>query len=51
VLVKLSASTFASFHLRAPAAVSASRQSAARTPGILFAAMLTPVPVEQQTTP
>ena len=46
-----SASTFASFHRRAPAAVSASVHRAARTPGTLFAAMLTPVPVQQQTTP
>ena len=46
-----SASTLASFHLRAPRAVSASTHSAARTPGTLFAAMLTPVPVQQQTTP
>ena len=46
-----SASTFASFHLRAPRAVSASPQSAARTPGTLFAAIDAPVPVQQQTMP
>ena len=46
-----SASTFASFHLRAPAAVSASPQSAARMPGTLFAAIDAPVPVQQQTIP
>ena len=34
-----------------PFAVSASVQSAARTPGTLFAAMETPVPVVQHTTP
>src|SRR3954452_15005410 len=45
------ASTFASFHLRAPRAVSASPHSAARTPGTLFAAIDAPVPVQQQTTP
>jgi len=41
----------ASFHLRAPVAVSASAQSAARTPGILLAAIEMPVPVQQQTIP
>ncbi len=44
-------STLASFHSRAPPAVAASPQSAARTPGILFAAMHTPVPVQQHSTP
>src|SRR3954470_10867368 len=44
-----SASTFASFHLRAPRAVSASPHRAARTPGTLFAAIEAPVPVQQQT--
>ena len=39
-----SASTLASFHLRAPAAVSASAHSAARTPSTLFAAIDAPVP-------
>src|SRR3954469_17750693 len=46
-----SASTLASFHLRAPRAVSASSQSAARTPATLLAAIDAPVPVQQQTTP
>ena len=46
-----SASTLASFHRRAPVAVSASAQRAARTPGTLLAAMETPVPVQQQTMP
>ena len=45
------ASTFASFHLRAPLAVSASAHSAARTPATLLAAIDAPVPVQQQTTP
>ena len=45
-----SASTLASFHLRAPAAVSASPHSAARMPGTLLAAIDAPVPVQQQTT-
>src|SRR4029077_4971738 len=40
---RLSASTFASFHLRAPAAVAASPQSAARMPGTLLAAIDAPV--------
>ncbi len=43
--------TLASFHSRAPPAVAASAQRAARTPATLFAAMLTPVPVQQQRTP
>src|SRR5262245_8534659 len=46
-----SASTLASFHRRAPAAVAASVHSAARTPGTLLAAIDTPVPVQQHTTP
>src|SRR4051794_24902882 len=45
------ASTLASFHRRAPSAVWASPHSAARTPGTLLAAIETPVPVQQQTTP
>src|SRR3954452_1475564 len=45
-----SASTLASFHLRAPAAVAASAHSAARTPSTLLAAIEAPVPVQQQTT-
>ena len=45
------ASTLAPFHRRAARAVSASLQSAARMPGTLLAAMLTPVPVQQKTTP
>jgi hypothetical protein len=45
------ASTFASFHLRAPSAVSASPQSAALIPGTLLAAIDAPVPVQQQTMP
>jgi hypothetical protein len=48
---RLRASTFASFHLLAPAAVSASPHSAARTPFTLLAAIETPVPVWQKTTP
>ncbi len=44
------ASTLASFHLRAPAAVSASPHRAARMPGTLLAAIDAPVPVQQQTT-
>src|SRR5919197_1937924 len=47
---RLSASTFASFHLRAPSAVGASPHSAARTPSTLLAAIDAPVPVQQQTT-
>src|SRR3954470_16253086 len=46
-----SASTFASFHFRAPRAVSASAQSAARIPSTLLAAIDAPVPVQQQTMP
>ena len=45
------ASTFASFQRRAPLAVSASVHRAARTPWTLLAAIDTPVPVVQQTTP
>ena len=48
---RLSASTFASFQRRAPAAVDASAHSAARTPGTLLAAIEAPVPVQQHTTP
>jgi hypothetical protein len=44
------ASTLASFHRRAPRAVSASVHSAARTPATLLAAIDTPVPVQQHTT-
>jgi len=47
----LKQSTLASFHSRAPPAVAASPQRAARMPGTLLAAMLTPVPVQQQRTP
>src|SRR3954469_24636889 len=47
---RLSARTFASFHVRAPAAVAASAHSAARIPGTLLAAIDAPVPVQQQTT-
>ena len=47
---KLSASTLASFQRRAPVAVAASAQSAARTPATLLAAIEAPVPVQQQTT-
>src|SRR5438874_6501476 len=46
-----SASTLASFHLRAPRAVSASPHSAARIPWTLLAAIEAPVPVQQQTMP
>src|SRR5690606_26513225 len=45
------ARTLASFHRRAPAAVSGSVHRAARTPGTLLAAIDTPVPVQQHTTP
>ena len=48
---RLSASTFASFQRRAPAAVAASRHSAARTPATLLAAIDAPVPVQQHTMP
>ena len=48
---RLIASTLASFHVRAPRAVSASAHSAARTPATLFAAIDAPVPVQQQTMP
>src|SRR2546427_1042014 len=51
VLLRLSANTFASSHVRAPFAVSASQHRAARTPGTLLAAMVTPVPVQQKTIP
>src|SRR5204862_8023104 len=44
---KLIARTFASFHRRAPRAVSAPVHSAARTPFSLFAAIEQPVPVQQ----
>ncbi len=46
-----SARTLASFQRRAPSAVAASPQSAARTPATLFAAIDAPVPVQQQTMP
>jgi hypothetical protein len=45
------ARTLASFHRRDPSAVTASPQSAARTPGTLLAAMETPVPVQHHTIP
>ncbi len=48
---RLSARTFASLYRRAPRAVSASPQSAARAPAILLAAIDAPVPVQQQTMP
>ncbi len=48
---RLSASTLASFQVRAPAAVTASPQRAARTPRTLLAAIEMPVPVQQQTIP
>src|SRR4051794_17554324 len=48
---RLMTRTFASFHRRAPPAVSASVQSAARTPRTLFAAIDAPVPVQQNRTP
>ena len=51
VVRRLMHSTLASFQARAPRAVSASEQSAARTPGTLFAAIETPVPVQQNNTP
>ncbi len=50
VVRRESASTFASFHLRAPSAVWASPHSAARIPATLLAAIEAPVPVQQQTT-
>src|SRR5437660_1605819 len=51
VFIRPIASTLASFQRRAPRAVSASAHSAARTPGTLLAAIDTPVPVQQQSTP
>src|SRR5581483_576797 len=45
------ARTLASFQRRAPRAVSASVHNAARTPATLLAAIDTPVPVQQHTTP
>ena len=45
------ARTLAPFQRRAPRAVSASVHRAARTPGTLLAAIDTPVPVQQHTTP
>ncbi len=51
VLLRLMANTFASSHNRAPFAVSESQHRAARTPGSLLAAMLTPVPVQQKQNP
>src|SRR5712692_1574011 len=50
VLLRLIADTFASSHMRAPFAVSASQHRAARAPGTLLAAIVTPVPVQQKTT-
>ena len=49
--LRLSASTFASFHSRAFRAIHGSHASAARTPGTLFAAIDVPVPVQHITTP
>jgi len=51
VHLRLIANTFASSHMRAPFAVSASQHRAARTPGTLLAAIVTPVPVQQKTIP
>src|SRR3989442_553615 len=51
VLLRLIANTLASSHIRAPFAVSASQHRATRTPGTLFAAIVTPVPVQQNRTP
>ena len=48
---RLRQSTLASLYIRAPRAVSASAQRAARIPETLLAAMLTPVPVQQNRTP
>jgi len=45
------ANTLASFQRLAPRAVSASVQRAALMPGTLLAAIETPVPVQQHTTP
>ncbi len=50
VLLRLSANTFASSHMRAPFAVSASQHRAARTPGTLLAAIV-PAPVQQKRIP
>src|SRR5713226_8265227 len=51
VLLRLIAKTLASSHMRAPFAVSASQHKAARAPGTLLAAIVTPVPAQQKTTP
>src|SRR5260370_13523650 len=51
VLLRLIANTFASSHMRAPFAVSASQHRAARTPETLLAAIVTPVSVQHKTTP
>ena len=51
VLLRLIAKTLASSHRRAPFAVSASQHRAARVPGTLLAAIVTPVPVQQKTIP
>src|SRR5215218_1004382 len=48
---RLKANTLAWFHTRAPRAVWASCTKAARMPGTLLAAILAPVPVQQQTMP
>ena len=50
VLRSESASTLASFHLRAPSAVWASTHRAARIPWTLLAAIEAPVPVQHATT-
>lgn len=50
--LRLSASTFASFHSRAFLAIHGSQASAARAPGTLFAAIeVPPVPVQHLTLP
>src|SRR5713226_10163535 len=51
VLLRLIAKTLASSQSLAPFAVSASQHRAARTPGTLLAAIVTPVPVQQKTIP
>ena len=48
---RLSVSTLASFHNRAPRAIHGSDACAARTPRTLFAAMAVPVPVQHISTP
>src|SRR3990170_963739 len=51
VLRRLIARTLASSQRRPPLAVSASQHRAARTPGTLLAAIVTPVPVQQNRIP